>query len=374
LRSFDGATSKSGVTLLYGSRLTTVPKNEETVRTIAIEPSGNMCMQLAAGRYLEDSLRKIGLDIRTQQSRNRTLACRGSIDGSLCTVDLSSASDLISIDLVRALMPKPWFDLLIDLRSPSMMVGSEIIDLNMISTMGNGFTFPLMTLILVSLIYAYRCKRGGPTLYVSWDSTAVFGDDIIVPTHEYEDLVKVLTQAGFIVNHDKSYFLGPFRESCGGDYDEGVDITPFYIRDLHTDSDIYVVINQLLSWSAKNLFYPLDTVRCLISMLRRGPYFVPEWFNPNQGIKTSAVSRTFKYLHSEPIERAYSGPFSMMLACGGYLSEGKGPSLVYTPRSKRIKVMTRVSRLPRGYLDGADPTFRSVAESAWVATVVALVA
>ena len=63
---------------VVGSKMTTVPKNETSVRTIEIQPSGNMVMQLAAGRYVEGVLRSIGLDIKHQQPLNKALARRGS--------------------------------------------------------------------------------------------------------------------------------------------------------------------------------------------------------------------------------------------------------------------------------------------------------
>jgi len=364
---------KDGVTVIYGSKLTTVPKNEDTVRTIAIEPSGNMCMQLAAGNYLEGVLSMIGLDITRQQPKNKLLAQRGSIDGSLCTIDLKSASDMISISLVRALLPKAWFNLLMKIRSPIMLVRGELVELNMISTMGNGFTFPLMTLLLSSLIYAMRCKRGGPNLYIDWSSTAVFGDDIIVPTKEYTDLVAILTSAGLVVNHDKSYHEGPFRESCGGDYMNGVDITPFYVKNLRNDPEIYVVINQLLEWSAKHGLWPLRTYQLLIKMLHSGPFFVPEWYQPYQGIRTSQVARKFKHYSLVAKRVPYKGDFVMPLACGGYIT-GSDLGPFYTPRLKKQRYVAKNSRLPKGYLDGADPVSRSVVLSSRIAMVIAMAA
>lgn len=369
LSAKDGESGKSGVTLIYGSRLTTVPKNEDTVRTIAIEPSGNMAMQLAAGRYLEGVLRYIGCDISKQQPLNKALARKGSVDGALCTIDLSSASDMISIDLVRRLLPKPWFELLMNVRSPLIEVRGELVEMNMISTMGNGFTFPLMTLIIISLIYGFRAQRGGPTLYMDWSQTAVFGDDIIITTDEYAGFCEVLQQAGLVVNHDKSYSEGKFRESCGGDYYEGYDVTPFYVRNLQTDSELYVAANQLLEWSARNFFVPVRSLRLLVQWLRRGPFVVPEWHNPDQGILCAQVPREYKYLSERSQEIRYTGSFAMMLAVGGYLTPS-GSRLFYTPRSSRRKVCTRVSRLPHGYLDGADCVKRSVVVSSRVSLLV----
>lgn len=379
----DGRKGVSGTVQIEGSRLTTVPKNEDTERTIAIEPSGNMCLQLAAGMYLEGALRRIGLDIRNQQQKNIAMAKRGSEKGDVATLDLKSASDMISIDLVRALMPSSWFDLLMKLRSPVITVPSDgkagdvgvQVELNMISTMGNGFTFPLMTLILVALIYGYRCTRGGPSLFIDWSDTCVFGDDIIIPSHEYRGFVDVLTKAGLIVNTDKSYSEGAFRESCGGDFLNGVDITPFYVKSLTYETDIYVAINQVLVWSQREKITLHRTLSLLRSYIDGRPHLVPEWMNPNQGIKTSGCPRRYTYL-SICVEnvrlREEAEPFSMPLAVGGYVNS-VGDGLFYSPRSnKPPRVKVRRSRLPQGYLDGWDPGYRSQPDASWTAGAVAI--
>jgi len=380
--AFDGMKGVSGVVQIKGSRLATVPKNEDTERTIAIEPSGNMCLQLAAGRYLEGALRYIGLDISTQQPKNKAMAQRGSILGDVATLDLKAASDMISIDLVRALMPPEWFDLLMKIRSSHIMIPNtgnyeEVswVDLNMISTMGNGFTFPLMTLLIVSLIYGYRCSMGGPRLFINWKDTCVFGDDIIIPTREYTKCVDTLTKAGLIVNLDKSYSSGPFRESCGGDYLNGVDITPFYVKSLSNELDIYVVINQVMQWSVREKIALPRTLTLLRSMLDGKPHLIPEWYNPNQGILTSGVSRRYTYLSLQPRKVRLSDeslPFAMPLAVGGYIEE-IGGALFYTPRANKPPVArVRRSRLPQGYLDGWDPGYRSHPDSVVAANQIAI--
>jgi len=301
LHRYDCDNGLSGICLIRGSRLATVPKNEETERTIAIEPSGQMALQLAAGLYLEGTLRYIGLDIRSQQPKNKAYACRGSIDGSLATIDMKSASDMISIDLVRRLLPPKWFELLTTLRSREIeLPGGEWVEMHMISTMGNGFTFPLMTLIIVALIYAYRCENGGPSLYIDWSDTCVFGDDVIVPTHEYKGICEVLTQAGFIINLDKSFSDGPFRESCGGDYYEGVDVTPFYVKTLCNNPAVYTAINQVIAWCRKTKIFLHQTIIFLKGCIRGKAFFVPEWSNPDQGILTTRVPRRYKYLLPAP--------------------------------------------------------------------------
>jgi creatinine amidohydrolase/Fe(II)-dependent formamide hydrolase-like protein len=134
------------------------------------------------------------------------LAEVGSIDGSLATIDLKNASDLISMLLIKLLWPSEWFHLFMDIRSPYTKIVDETnekshwIELNMMSTMGNGFTFPMMTLTLLALVYAVQSRRESRRLFVDFSETAVFGDDIIVRTEDYEPLVQTLSDAGLTVN------------------------------------------------------------------------------------------------------------------------------------------------------------------------------
>jgi hypothetical protein len=102
--------------------------------------------------------------------------------------------------------------------------------------MGNGFTFPLETLIFWAL--AACCVRPEDVGKVS-----VYGDDIIVPTYAYALLTEVLVAAGFLVNSKKSFVDGPFRESCGRDYLSGIDIRPSYIKDALSGSTLFVLHN-----------------------------------------------------------------------------------------------------------------------------------
>lgn len=357
-----------GTRVVDGSRLTTVPKNEDTMRTIAIEPSGNMALQLSAGRYLEGALRSIGLDITNQQPKNKAMAREGSISGGFATIDLKAASDMISIQLVRALMPKDWFDLIMAIRSPRIeLPNGEYLELNMVSTMGNGFTFPLMTLLLAALIYGFRAQYGGPNLYIDWSTACVFGDDIIILSHEYEPFCKVLVSAGLIVNYDKSYSAGPFRESCGGDYYLGYDCTPVYIQSIATAPEIYTAINQVLEWCGRNNIFLYRTLNHLIGLLDHKVFLIPEWYNPDQGIRTATCSRKYSYLSVKPVYRTViSSVYDMMLAVGGYISEfgthdDGNSKLLYTPRLNKPRYVVRKARLPKCYRDGGDPLTRSPA-------------
>jgi len=348
-----------------GSRLATVPKNQETERTIAIEPLGNMALQLAAGKYLSNALRCIGLDISSQQPKNKALACLGSLNGSFATIDLKSASDMISIPLVRALFPKPWVEFFETTRSHKTHIpGYGSVELNMMSTMGNGFTFPMMTIIFVALLYAYRACLGGPTLWVDWSTAAVYGDDIIVKTNEYDSFCSLLTQAGFIINHDKSFYDGPFRESCGGDYYAGIEITPFYVRSLRCDSEVYIALNQLLFWSSKHDIWMPKSFDYLLSILKGPIKLVPEWHSFDEGLCTVSVLGRYKYLKRVQIYSKLSPEslYACMLVCGGYVRPS-GADLLFLPRSNFAKWQVRRARIPKSILDGWDPLAGSRADS-----------
>lgn len=226
-----------------GNVLFTVPKNAEIDRCAAKEPDLNMFVQKGIGDHLRKSLRRIGINLN-DQSRNRLLARQGSIDGSLATLDLSSASDSVSTGLVSLLLPETWYTLLDSVRSPVTIIDGEEHRNHMFSSMGNGFTFELESLLFYVLARA-TCYFTGQRGIVS-----VYGDDIICPTGVAADLIWVLQYFGFQVNPDKSFTSGPFRESCGGHYHNGWDITPFYLRGpIVTMPDLIHVANQLREWA-----------------------------------------------------------------------------------------------------------------------------
>lgn len=211
------------VQIVPGCRITFVPKTSVIKRTIAIEPSANVSIQLAVHRYLKKRLlRKANVDL-SDQSRNRSLALHGSLTGDVATIDLSSASDLISKEVVKLLLPKEWFNFLDAIRSHEGSYTDSTVTFEKFSSMGNGFTFALETLLFLVISKA----AGG---WESADLPSVYGDDIIVRTQAYDNTVKYLRAFGFRVNTRKSFAHGPFRESCGLDAFRGVDVRPVFLR------------------------------------------------------------------------------------------------------------------------------------------------
>lgn len=202
------------------NRVEFVPKSWKTERTIACEPEGSLPLQLAFDSYAKSRLRKRGIDL-SRQERNQSLAWEGSKDGSLATIDLSMASDTLAFNTVSLLLPLEWFEYLNSVRSAfGRSPETGIVKYAKFSSMGNGATFALET-----LIFASACHAVGSKAY------SVYGDDLIIESELAPKLLRYLRFLGFLPNEEKSYLTGPFRESCGKDYFSGTDITPFYLRD-----------------------------------------------------------------------------------------------------------------------------------------------
>lgn len=242
---------KWGITysICDANQVTTVPKNYLTDRPIAIEPQWNMFFQKGIGGLIRSRLKKVGVDLDDQR-RNRELALAGSNDGSIATVDLSNASDTVARWLVHELLPADWITAMERCRSLySVLPSGERILLRKFSSMGNGFTFELESLIFWALsstiTQLVRKDRKLKDPRVS-----IYGDDIIIPADCYGPLVEALTACGFSVNAEKSYHEGPFRESCGMHAFSGHDVTPFYIREpVDNLTDLFLLHNNLVRWS-----------------------------------------------------------------------------------------------------------------------------
>jgi len=142
---------KELINIVPGNRITTVPKNAKTERIIAIEPSMNGYVQHGIGRLIRLRLKRVGVDLDDQRL-NQTLARQGSIDGSLATIDLSAASDSVSLELVERLLPPDWVDAIKLSRSPEGVLPDGTRNVyQKVSSMGCGYTFELESLIFWAL-------------------------------------------------------------------------------------------------------------------------------------------------------------------------------------------------------------------------------
>ncbi len=215
--------STTSIELRAYSRVTFVPKTSKTDRAIAIEPHANIFVQLGIGALLRQRLKRYGLNLDHQADINRQMA-KNAIYTGRATVDLSSASDTIASELIWLLLPYDWACLLDLARTEYSLIDGKEVRLSKFSSMGNGYTFELESLIFLALARA------------SGDSGAVaFGDDIIINSDVYPILKGALDFLGFSVNPKKTFLAGRFFESCGFDYMDGKMIRPFYLKGNYHD-------------------------------------------------------------------------------------------------------------------------------------------
>lgn len=230
-----------------GNRVTTVPKSVLTDRTIAIEPMLNVYLQLGVDRIIRRALKyKWHYDLN-DQTHNQEMARVGSITNDLCTLDLKMASETVSLKLCELLLPADWYNLLYDLRSPMGSLEGESFTYEKISSMGNGYTFALESLVFGALA---RCAMRRTKTFGS--QSAVYGDDLIVPKPAARYLIELLNICGFTVNEDKSFLDGPFRESCGADWFRGWFMRPVFLkRRLESLQDLFYLHNALIVAESK---------------------------------------------------------------------------------------------------------------------------
>jgi len=238
------------VTFVQGNRWSTVPKNNLKDRSICLEPLCNMLVQRAVGLGVRACLKdKLGIDLDTLADVHRNRIC----DAKVATIDLSDCSDTISMRLVRYLLPKRILDKVSACRS-DMTLGPDdnFYVVQKVSSMGNGFTFDLMTLILTALTRSFD-----PT-------STVFGDDIICQNQIADEVVSNLQIAGFVVNLKKTNINSAYRESCGSHFMDGEGyLTAFDLRWIDTPHDLIVACNKvaILSYIYKE---PFESLRARI--------------------------------------------------------------------------------------------------------------
>lgn len=268
-----------GSEYVAGSRLCFRPKTLKISRTICTEPVLEMLFQQGIASLLSERLEEVcNISLSIQPEVNRRLALRGSLTGEFGTIDLSSASDTVSTKLCTYLLPKEVLSILQRCRCDcTVLPDGTVLDLHMLSSMGNAFTFPLQTTIFSSIVYGcYRAlgipfKRNHRGPAAEHSNFAVFGDDVIVVREAYGLVCNIMRRFGFTVNVDKSFNEGPFRESCGHDYYYGYNVRGVYIKRLFTDGDVYSAINRLNRWSC---FHRIPL--CLtVGLLKKKVRFLP---------------------------------------------------------------------------------------------------
>lgn len=227
------------------SRLIAVRKTFTKPRLIAAEPSEHQWCQQNIWHFfcsrVADSWIKEFVHFR-DQTLNQELCIEGSRSNALATVDLSAASDRVTCSAVGALF-RSNLELLCALQSTrTRFLEQDIckdvperVKLRKFSTMGSACTFPVESLMFMSVaIAAVLTKRQLPVTLKNVTSlrreVAVFGDDIVIPGECRDLFSRALKVLDFKVNDSKSFWTGRFRESCGVDAFDGVNVTPAFWR------------------------------------------------------------------------------------------------------------------------------------------------
>jgi hypothetical protein len=232
--------------VVEGNRITFAPKDARTERTIAIEPCINLMLQLGVDEHIRKRLKRWDVDL-DDQGKNQFMAYLGSqvdSDESYVTLDLSAASDSLSLKLCKLLLPSEWYDYLLKLRSPKGSLEGEIIFYEKISSMGNGYTFALESLLFTAITSAVIKATKGHCDFVN--DLSIFGDDIICRREYVFDVVKALSRAGLRLNLDKSFLKGYTKESCGTDWIHGKPVRPVFLQKQPVDvGDLFTDLNRL---------------------------------------------------------------------------------------------------------------------------------
>lgn len=225
------------------SRLIAVPKTQKGPRLICAEPLCHQWIQQSIWRWLAKRIprsilgRVITFDSQ-ENSRNRALYA--SMSGSLATIDLSEASDRLSCRLVQyifgqnQLLDYMWacrtkgVSQSLSSKQPSSYL------FNKFAPMGSALTFPVQSIVfaimsIASYMLSSDMELKQSSVRKAADMVTVFGDDIIVPVSCLSHLRDIFTECRLKINDAKTFSEGNFRESCGMDAYNGVDVTPAYV-------------------------------------------------------------------------------------------------------------------------------------------------
>lgn len=226
------------------SQVRFVPKDSRGPRIISMEALEVQFIQ----QGLKDSLYSFierhpllkGFVNFSKQTINQELALAGSATGEWATLDMKEASDRVSLSLVKTLFHgTPLLEALLAVRSQYAQLpkdvgehSGKVVELMKYAPMGSAVCFPVEAVVFWALSKAIIAYEHGELNVLPKVPVYVYGDDVILPTTYAELLIRKLPEYGLKVNADKSYYTGPFRESCGFDCFAGKVVTPIKMRKL----------------------------------------------------------------------------------------------------------------------------------------------
>lgn len=232
----------------HPARLLAVPKTPVKPRLIASEPTYHQYIQGGIMMWLRKKLPKslrLCMNFR-DQGPSRDAALSASKSGLYSTVDLSSASDRLSLWTVeRFFVRNPSFLHAVHAcRSRYLhdrILTGTYCTLKKYAPQGNATTFPIQSIVyatacITAYLFERRLSLCRKNILKACREVRVFGDDLIVPKDCLVTLYLILSFLGLKVNMSKTHEDGWFRESCGMDAFKGHNVTPVYVNNLRYES------------------------------------------------------------------------------------------------------------------------------------------
>lgn len=358
------------------ARLIAVPKTAKSPRLIAKEPTSHQwCQQVTLDYMVREIRRVIGDDFIAfnDQSRSHEMVVRGSLDRSLCTVDLSSASDRLTCWTVeRAFRMNPsllsalhsartrWMEDNVEKQSPP-----NFFIMKKFASQGTAVTFPVQTLVFFMCVLACLPGRNvDEKMRLYRGQVRTYGDDIVIPRVGYASLVRLLDLLQLKVNVDKSFVHSHFRESCGLDCFKGYDVTPVKPTRMSGRTpegwmSLLELSNNLYKrgyWTASKVI-EMELYDTMPKRVNRSMLHVVGHSSGSAGLasymggklSSSARTRWNPNLHREEVstisvrsEMKGSEPSGISML-RRYLFEGSSPN---APRDMRLRTNLRVSNYP----------------------------
>jgi hypothetical protein len=216
-------------------KVSAVPKSYKAARIIAMEETVRQSKARWVGNIIDKYLpQSVPLH---DQTVNQDLAWIGSVDGSVATLDQSHASDCITKTLFWEIFPQRFCNIVYPLLGTHTVIDGKYRLMQQMSTAGNALTFILECMVFDII------ARTAVNILESWGVPvtkslqvkdrvlllpSAYGDDLAVATEAAELTIEILESLGFIINEDKSYTSGAYRESCGAEFLLGVDVSSYY--------------------------------------------------------------------------------------------------------------------------------------------------
>jgi hypothetical protein len=260
------------------ARFFAVPKDSVKMRGISVEPCLRQYFQQGLRRLLMDHIHKDLWLRKHLPLKDQTFNMRASSARGCATIDLSNASDSVRCSHVYTLF-KNWPNvrrLAFGVRSPNLLTSEGVIPLTRYAGMGNASTFVIESLLFLAIVEG--ALRGiledKPSLYAqvtySLYGCLVYGDDIVIPDNAFAaDVVSYLDRAGYSINTKKTAISGPYKESCGAEWYNGMAIDIPKLRKPLADLDgpaLTTVTSRLRSYGAQ------EALEHIFHALRHDPY------------------------------------------------------------------------------------------------------